>query len=295
LWYGPWQFMYAGVPSNFSLVSEEIENIHLEDESSLSRLRVQETVRRAYQTVRSRLASFEYLSPFNITLEQFSNTGLESFGETFHGELCRNISHRASQIADQILVIGWGHSPHSVMIYEVGPSGDCLHEAAGFAAIGSGSQMAYTMLLLLGQARYRTLAETIFNVACAKFFAEKSDGLDVGRMTTMHVLRKSDDPSQRNGQFVSVEDIDKLRNLWDTHLKPQIPDEARIQITGIAARVNDGHISPRDMLEELSARQRLDQKYSSASLEDSASPQPTKDDSSRQQPSPELFGGSGES
>lgn len=299
LWYRDWQFMYAGTPANFSMVSEEIESVGMDDPEALSRRRVQETVRQAYRKVYSRLASCDSLNPFDMTLEEFKDTGVSVFGESFHEETLRRISQKASLIDDQILVTGWGASPHSVMIYEVGPSGEWLHSAAGWATIGSGAQMAQTMLLLLGQARHRTLAETLFNVACAKFSSEKSTGLDVGKMTTMYVSRKrtgEDDPKALCGQFVSFADIDKLRGLWEAHLKPRIPAEARIEITRMAARVNNGKISLHDMVEHFRATQQLlNEESGFFSPADSGDPQSTMGAPSRSQPSPERPAGSDES
>jgi hypothetical protein len=288
LWYGDWQFMYAGAPANFAMVSEEIEIAGMENPESISRRHVQETVRRAYRKVCSRLASSESLNPFDMTMDQFKANGLKSFGQEFHSELLRRIDQKGAQVNEQLLVTGWGQSPHSVMVYEVGPSGDWLHTAAGFAAIGSGSQMAQTMLLLLGQARYRTLAETIFNVACAKFSSEKSSGLDVGQTTTMYVSRKrtpEDDPHKVCGSFVADEDIDKLRGLWEEHLKPRIPDEARIEITAIAGRVNDSRIEVPDMVALMKARRRLNEKHAAINSEGSINPQQTTPDPSDRTPS----------
>jgi hypothetical protein len=297
-WYGDWQFMYAGTPSNLALVIEDIEVLSIDHPEALSRRHLQETVLRAYQMVRSRLASFRFLSPFDMTMEEFKQNGAPQFGEKFHDDLLRSISNEGERIQDQLLVTGWGLSPLSAMVYEVGPSGDLLHTHGGFGAIGTGAEMAYTMLMLLGQARHRTLAETIFSVACAKFFSEKSRDLDVGKMTTICVSRRraeKDDPKKLCCEFVSLDDVEKLRRLWEAHLKPRIPDEARIEITGIAARVNDGAIRPLDMLEDFKARVRLDEKFSSIRQADEPDPQSTKDDSSGQRPSPESPGESDES
>lgn len=297
-WFGDWQFMYAGTPATFALVMEEISKTHVGDSEALSRLRIQGTVLEAYRAVRSRLASFEVLSPFGISIQEFLASGVEPFGESPHDELIRQISYRGSQLQDQLLVLGWGFSAHSAMIYEIGPSGDSLHEAAGFTAIGSGSQMAHTMLLLLGQARYRTLAETIFNVACAKFFSEKSGDLDVGKATTIYVQRKR--AAEENygglcGDFVSLEDINKLRNLWTEYLRPRIPDEARSDINQIAARMNNGHITHHDMIEHMIASQRLSQRYVATDSAVPQDPEPTTGVPSCQQPSQESPGKSDES
>jgi ATP-dependent protease HslVU (ClpYQ) peptidase subunit len=261
-WYGDWQFMYAGTPANFAMIEEEIVNVSLDDPTALSRRRVHETVRRAYQKVRARLASFDFLSPFDMTMEEFKKNGIKSFGESFHGETLRCISQRAGLLTDQLLLTGWGHSPYSVMIYEVGSYGDGLHTCTGFSAIGSGSQMAQTMLLLLGQSRHRTLAETIFNVACAKFSSEKSSGLDVGQHTSIFVSRKrseSDEVGRPPGDFLQQDEIQELRDLWNRHLRPRIPDESRLPIAKIAGRLSSGKTTLRDMAECVNASNRLRQ------------------------------------
>jgi ATP-dependent protease HslVU (ClpYQ) peptidase subunit len=67
-WKGDWQFMYAGIGANFDLVMEEISDFCLDHRDALSRRQIQQTVKEAYQKVRSRLCSFEVLSPFNLTL-----------------------------------------------------------------------------------------------------------------------------------------------------------------------------------------------------------------------------------
>jgi hypothetical protein len=262
LWYKDWQLMYAGVPANFSMISEEITKVGMDDPDALSRRRMPDTVRQAYVRVRSNLASFRHLSAINLSLPEFLSNGSGILGEKCHEEVMHRIMEDGRRFEDQVLVTGWGHSPYAFMLYEVGPDGEWMHSAGGFAAIGCGCQMAQTMLLLLGQARHSSLAETIFNVACAKFFSEKSRDLDVGRMTTMYVSRKrtkGDDPEKLCGDFVTFEELDTLRGYWDRYVKPRFPNEARIEITSIAARLNKGKISTRDAASCITAAASLDE------------------------------------
>jgi len=235
-----------------------------------------------------------------MTLQEFKDNGLAFFGQRFHGELFRQIRDTARLVQDQLLVTGWGLSPISAMIYEVGPSGHWLHSAACFAAIGSGSQLAQSMLMQLGQRRESTLAETIFNVACAKFSSEKSAGLDVGYRTTIYVARKrSEEDAERRpcGDFLQDDDIGKLRALWEEHLKPRVPDEARAVINGIAASINQGKISIRDMAEHVNAANRLIKKGTQTTVTPGAhaNPQSTTADPSHPQPSRGSPGGIDES
>lgn len=252
LWHGPWQFMYAGLPEHFAMIEEEVGYIVLDNAEAFSRRNVQETVRRAYRRVSSRFASFDSLGPFDMTMEDLKREGVDFFGETFHTDLLRQIQSKGSAFNEQIIVTGWGHSPHSAMIYSISPVGDSLHDAAGFTTIGSGANMALNTLLWLEQARHRTLADTIFNVACAKFSAERAGG--VGKMTTMYVSQKGEKADEQRGKSLQEREVDALRDLWEKHLKPRIPSEAFEAIGQIAARVNDGKVSMRDAINTFKAK-----------------------------------------
>lgn len=281
LWYKDWQFLYAGTPANFGWVIDRIEESGIKDPASLSRSRVQDTVRKAFQGFISRQSSCDALDPFNMTMEEFKKIGLKSFGPEFHTELCQRISQKASSLNEQLLVIGWADSPTSVMLYEIGMQGEWLHTTTGFGSIGSGAPVAQSMLMWLGQSRDLSLAETIFNVACAKFSAEKSEGLDVGPRTTIYVSHRrshDDDPEQTCGKFISGDDIDILRSLWKKHVKPRIPQEARRDINRIASAM--GSLSTGDMIAHIKA-------VSNFSPKEQSSPESTKVDLSHQQPSPE--------
>jgi hypothetical protein len=259
-WLGDWQFMYAGTPANVALISGLIEEMAVDDPDALSRRRIQPSVSKAYRRFVADFSSFEALNAFDMTLDQFKNNGLAFFGEQFHGELARQIKETARQVQDQLLVTGWGVSPISAMIYEVGPGGHWLHSAACFGVIGSGGELANSTLMLLGQRRESTLSETLFNVACAKFSSEKSAGLDVGQWTSIYVSRKRSDGDHSGkpcGDFVQAESIAALRGLWENHLQPRIPDEARLPISRIAAALNNGETSVRDMGECVNAANRL--------------------------------------
>jgi hypothetical protein len=194
-----------------------------------------------------------------------------------------------------------GIFPISAMIYEIGCYGESLHSYDGYAAIGSGAHVATSHLMLLGQARHRTLSETIFNVAVAKFASEKSDGLDVGQNTALWISRKrvEGDEHQFSATPVSDGDIKFLRDLWVEHVRLKIPDEARQPISSIAAALNKGKSTFRDLAECLNASNRLQKKKIEAYEEIKAAiepdPQSTTDDQSHPPPSPESPGETDES
>ena len=196
--------------------------------------------------------------------------------------ILREMTDKAKLVQEEILVTGWTGTPISAMLYEIGPHGHELHDAVCFATIGSGRNMAQTTLMLLGQRRESTLAETLFNVACAKFSSEASVG--VGRNTGMHISWQrtpEDQPHRVVGKFVQNDDIAVFRDLWENYLKPRIPDEARGPINRIAARLSDGKGDMRDVCEQIGAANRIHAArwkiYEEIKATISQDPQPTTD------------------
>jgi hypothetical protein len=113
------------------------------------------------------------------------------------------------------------------MLYDVGPDGDRDHRLAGMAAIGSGQEVALSTMMLFGQSRDRTLAETIYIVASAKFSSEKSSDDDVGSKTAMAVTWKrtpEDDKEKPAVKFLDESQVLQLYKLWLKHGKPKVSE-----------------------------------------------------------------------
>jgi ATP-dependent protease HslVU (ClpYQ) peptidase subunit len=292
-WMAGWQFMYAGIPANIDLVSSRIFEGITDDPATASPREIKRTVLAGYRWRAAELDSFEILRPFDMTLKEFKDEGQSVLGETFYAEVARDLRSAPLRMQDQLLVTGWGREPASAMIYEVGPSGDYLHNSSGIAVIGSGGAIALSVLMLLGQGRDSTLAETIFNVAASKFFSERSVDLAVGRGTTMFIQHKqNNDGGGSSGNFLSEENIDELGKLWEDHLRLRIPDQARGFIGRLAASLSDGKSTLIDMVETVNAVQRLKNRTSQEALTD---PEVTTADQSLPQPSQESPEESGES
>lgn len=181
LWKGEWELMYAGSPEHFTMILGEWDEIQLSRTGATTRRNVQETLSNAFRAFLSKASSFSVLSPFDLSLEEFKKGGLEMMGRGRFRHMSEQIEANAATIQDQILAVGWGHAPASVMIYEVSGYGGKSYANGGIAAIGSGRDVALSNLLLLGQNRSLSLARTIYNVAAAKFSAEHSSGLYVGK------------------------------------------------------------------------------------------------------------------
>lgn len=253
IWKGEWQFMYAGTPSNTAMILGEVDEIAQADDEALTRRNVQRTVRSAYMRVTSRLGSFNALLPFNMTIGEFKKRGLAALGEQWHAEISNQIRHATSQINEQLLVVGWGIAPASAMLYEIGPYGDQNHSYGGVAVIGSGSTVAQSSLLMFGQGRHRTLAETIFNVAMSKFASEKSVELDVGRKTAICVSRKAVEggPYAFQSESLNDDEISELRKVWNEDVRPKMPLNGRLVANRIAQRLGGHEVS--DMVETINA------------------------------------------
>src|SRR5207247_2319853 len=83
---------------------------------------------------------------------------------------------------DEIMVVGWGKMPLSVMIYSINTGGDGSHSKDGMYAIGSGRDAAMSTLFLLEHKLSSPLYEAIYSVAAAKF---SSEAHGIGKHTTM--------------------------------------------------------------------------------------------------------------
>lgn len=241
-----WLFMYAGEPSQAKLILEEIYFVREKMTVPLDRKNIQKIVSRAYERRMGRISSAPILGPLNIELEEFTDKGVEKFGEKEFGRLAQAVQNEAQNFREQLLVIGWGMTGASCMIYEVGPNGDADHALDGVAAIGSGAEVALSTMLMLGQSRNSMLPETLYAVAAAKFSAEKSHGQDVGPQTAMYVCEKSKDGAlPRSGNWVEQDEVNRLRKLWEQYGRPRIPDEAQRELVAITNAIGyDAHVRP---------------------------------------------------
>src|SRR5205814_844763 len=78
--------------------------------------------------------------------------------------------------------------------------------------------------------------DTVYNVAAAKFMAEKSEGDDVGKTTGMYIASKrssSDDPNLPPGIRIQASEVKQIRELWEQYGKPKTPPEAAFPIESI--------------------------------------------------------------
>ena len=163
------------------------------------------------------------------------------FGEERFAELSRAIEQDSLNYQEQVLVVGWAGSKTQPKLFGMYRDGLASHALDGIAAIGSGTDIAMSTMMMLGQHRGLTLEETIYSVASAKFAAERCEG--VGRTTTMFISwkRTDDDPTDHlSGNFVQPLQLEELRKTWERHSKPRIPRQAWNLCSSIATGLYEG-------------------------------------------------------
>lgn len=218
-------FMFAGTLSNADLILDEIKQRPRTDQ-------LKPIVRAAYRSRLAQWSADRFLMQYDMDMQEFKKEGRKIFGDERYSELSRTIEQDVANYNEQVLVVGWKKDEIFPEIFSIGRDGMSSHVMDGIAAIGSGADVAMSTMLLLKQNRHKTLEETIYAVAAAKFAAEKCEG--VGELTTMYVSWKKGDDSPKhhpNGCIVQRRQIAEIRKVWDRHGEPKIPNSA-LRATG---------------------------------------------------------------
>jgi hypothetical protein len=230
----------AGEPGNIDLVLENMRHLARTNKKAFSRESIRITVNKAFKQFVSEWVMDGMLPAYNMDIEEFKKTGRKFLGDDLFREVAKRMNDEVKKyLTDELLVIGWGKSELSAMIHQKSAITSSSHALSGMAAIGSGGEVALSTLLLLGQSRYTPLEEALYNVAAAKFMAEKSEGDDVGRATGMFIARQrvaGDDPQLLAGTRIQDNEIKEIRELWEKHGKPKTPVEAMFPIENILRR-----------------------------------------------------------
>lgn len=218
-WYGDWLFMFAGLLGSTELILEEVRQILATEPDAFSRNNVQKTVRRAFNQRVANWSAIRNLSMFGMGMKEFTVRGPSAFSPEIYKRLAAAIYKDAKlNFSDEIMVIGWGKTPRSVMLYVIDKYGDGSHSKDGHCAIGIeiARDKAMRTLLKLEHGLRSSLQTTIYSVLAAKFSAE---GKWVGTKTDLWLLRQrtsNDDPDKPVAIPVAEEKIDAIREIWQT-------------------------------------------------------------------------------
>lgn len=238
VWFDDWQFMYTGEPSNADLILENIRH----ERRRLTRENIQIVVRAAFRKRLNQWISDYVLSPFDIDVKGFKAKGKRIFTDKVRDELTKELKDATNLFNEEIMVVGWGSSSRSVMIYGCNRYGPWSGSLTGIAAVGSGGTIATSTLLSYGINRSSSLEDALYAVAAAKFSAAER-GEAVRQNTTVYVSRKrtDEDPAdERIGEFLSAQEIKRLYRAWVRYGRARVPDEARQTLMAISQRVSGG-------------------------------------------------------
>jgi hypothetical protein len=150
--------------------------------------------------------------PHGMNLDEFYEKGLERLGADTFTRILAQI--QSVQLDISFLVCGFsGSEPCLFTICD--PGCECDYDILGFYAIGSGSNNALGSLFNLKGTplNYRPLAEIVYRVCEAKFYAESAQG--VGKTTTAFIVSETD-------RYI-LQDLEPLHAVWDANSLRPVP------------------------------------------------------------------------
>jgi hypothetical protein len=182
--------------------------------------KVMDGVREAYATLKSQVAESQILSPYNLKMEDFLRSGRSNFGESMFRAICKRIER--TDLGEFDLLIS-GFDPSKVAhLQTFGHDGVRKDwDAAGFAAVGSGSPSALDIMSFHSYNRMSSLGECVYRVCEAKFMAERATG--VGSKTFVYVFGPGFDAASR--KYVLPSDTEEIKRAWQEAGCPRTPPE----------------------------------------------------------------------
>ncbi len=207
-WFTVWAGTVTFVTPILQKVAEALKTIPEPDLVTVS-----STFVRVYQEERARLAEQYVLSPFRLDMQTF-------VGHLTSGQSA-SLADMQRRIQDfdfdcEFLVGGYGpdKKPH---LFTVTPPGVEQHyDPIGFWCIGSGQDAASSSLMFRRIHAVMSAKEILYYVAEAKFMSEYSMG--VGKGSLFMDVRPNE-----AGRMLQLEDVPKLRQLWEAEGQPPLP------------------------------------------------------------------------
>jgi len=205
---------------------------------------VQRLLETALRAEMPKYIAARYLTPYGMDMPAFLNSrGPSGFTDERWNELSRLMLDFSDSYDVELLVSGWGqtqeeggatYSPRACL-YSVSRDGVTPHSDDGFYACGSGKEAAHSVLSFFNHERHMTLAEAIYNVATAKFMAERTAG--VGKNTVLRVATRLGEGGKRlTGYYLQSNELNEIRELWEKDGAPRMRDGAEDTIVSIIAR-----------------------------------------------------------
>jgi hypothetical protein len=230
---GGWGMLYAGDPTYAESIGDRSKRALISVMDGVKRQpnrarvkEVEQVVRNAFQEELRFQVTNQFLSKYDMTLEQFRKSGKRQFGDDFE-KINKPILEFSLGTSFIVCGVDDYDIPHILTLQStvlIGtaqiPSGGNLtiNDHLGHAAIGSGAQMALGALGArnLGGLSIEDLA---YRVLDAKFVAETAQG--VGKNTIIVLWRKGLD----HPLFLPIDN--PLRVAYNRAAASQAPEEAR--------------------------------------------------------------------
>jgi hypothetical protein len=213
---GSWMCMFSA--NDMSPVVAISSSVRKEVGSTASLGEVISAFQSAFRKELVTKAESSILAPFNMTMADFRQTGLASFGSEIFSRMFYQIEQLSLDAT--FLVFGFdGKNPH---IFTIQNKGEVSHyDQPGFWAIGSGQTIAISSLFnLSGQSVAVKCPEHVLYLLCkAKFNSETAPG--VGKKTTAIIL------NHNTKRFLIFNDaLEEIRKVWENNRPPDCPPGA---------------------------------------------------------------------
>ena len=205
-----WHAMFAG--SDVGNAPALLANIAdaLEGATDASRKQVEKLFRDDYRAALDQRIESLVLSPYKLTVNEFSKTGVRRFTPDVFAKLCLDMA--AVEVPYEFLVFGFDEKrkPHIFRVHKGGLVED--YRSIGFWAIGSGDVAAVHHMLFHGYNSALPLRTAAYHACAAKYFAERAN---LGERTHVVCLMK-------DGRIIGI-DEKAIRKLWQRSGRPRIP------------------------------------------------------------------------
>jgi hypothetical protein len=207
-----WSAMFAGddignAPAVLSTIAGALAGVDDASRADVEKLFVDE-----YRAAQRQRVEALVLSPYGLTLDEFTRTGHKRLSADAFARLFTEIANVV--VPFEFLVFGFDaeRKGHLFRVHKGGLAEDC--RAIGFWAIGSGDAAAVHHMFFHEYSisvRKRTAA---YHVCAAKYFAERAN---LGERTHVTCL-------MNDGQMLRV-DEQQIRALWQSEGRSRIPDD----------------------------------------------------------------------
>src|SRR5260221_8648182 len=226
-----WHCMYAGSPDTFDELFWNIR-AHLKEhpQDSESDTAMKAAVEKAYSTVTTHRIETGVLSAFGISRDEFFQTGVQRFGESYFKQLAEEC--RSVKLDTDMLVVGFEvrkFATHNARVPHIftaqKETGTCAsQDQLKFQAIGAGAWAAMGSLFSREFLTERSVNEIVYILCEAKFVSEMARS--VGGSTMVEVFYADGSASSL---FVDVKK-DAIRSAWNRYQNRVTPQEALASI-----------------------------------------------------------------